>query len=138
MFKCQLCGTQVPRGTPQHKLITQRRPQIYSQEWTRAPNTPANKLRPWRELPRSKSGGKRHGKPRFIEVLIPKHTGWEIAEEKTVCPRCAKHPAAPPIPPKYFAIEWNPLPPKTAARTSPPSQSRRLAGGFNRRVPSHT
>ena len=108
MFKCQLCGTQVPRGTPQQKLITKRRPQIYSQEWTRAPNTEANKLREWRELPRSQSGGRggrKNRKPRFIEVLIPKHIGWEIAEEKRICPRCAKRPAAPPIPKRDFAIK---------------------------------
>ena len=111
MFKCQLCGTQVPRGIPQQKLITNRRPQIYSQQWTRAPNTEANKLREWRELPRSQSGGRKHGKPRFIEVLIPKHTGWEIAEEKDVCPRCAKYPAAPPIKKHYVPLDLKQLQP---------------------------
>jgi hypothetical protein len=88
MYKCQLCGTQVPRGTPQKKLITRTRPQIYSQEWVRVRNTEANKLRMWRELPRSRDGGRHKGKPRFIEVLVPKHTGWEIAEERAACHGC--------------------------------------------------
>ena len=107
MFKCQLCGTQVPRGTPQKKLITQRRPQIYSQQWTRAPNTEANRARLHRKLPRSEDGGRKNGKPRFIELLIPKHTGWEIAKEIPICPRCAKHPAAP----HHFPLDLKQLQP---------------------------
>jgi hypothetical protein len=109
MYICQFCGTQVPRGTPQRKLITKRRPQIYSQQWVRAPNTEANKTREHRKLPRSKDGGRNNGKPRFIEVLIPKHTGWEIAEEKRVCPACATHPSPPPIPRQFFPVETEEL-----------------------------
>jgi hypothetical protein len=105
MYICQLCGTQVPRGTPQKKLVTKRRPQIYSQEWVRAPNTEANKARVHRKLPRSRDGGRHKGKPRFIEVLIPKHTGWEIAEEKRVCAACARRPGAPAVPRQFFPIE---------------------------------
>jgi hypothetical protein len=104
MYKCQLCGTQIPRGTPQKKLITRTRPQIYSQEWVRVRNTEANKLRTWRELPRSRDGGRHKGKPRFIEVLVPTHTGWEIAEERSVCRNC-------------FALPNRPLPASLAVLT---------------------
>jgi hypothetical protein len=104
MYKCQLCGTQVPPGTPQKKRITRTRPQTYSQEWVRVRNTEANKLRTWRELPRSRSGGRHKGKPRFIEVLVPKHIGWEIAEERSACRNC-------------FSLVQPPLPTSTASLT---------------------
>jgi hypothetical protein len=104
MYICQLCGTQVPRGTPQRKLITKRRPQVYTQTWVRVRNTEAHRLRIWRELPRSKDGGRKKGKPRFIEIAVPKHIGWEIAEEKRVCPKCAKRPSTP-IPKQPIPVE---------------------------------
>lgn len=89
MFKCQLCGRQVPRSVPSRLVITKKREKIYSYQWVRAPNTERNKKRVHRSLPRSKDGGRKNGKPRFIEVEIPQHTGWEIAEEKRACPTCA-------------------------------------------------
>jgi hypothetical protein len=90
MFTCQLCGAHVPRGVPRRLVVTLRRPRIYSARWTRTRNTPyARDHYDWRDLPRSKNGGRIHGKPRYIEVLIPQHTGWEIAREKAACPACA-------------------------------------------------
>ncbi len=54
------------------------------------PNTKRNQERgEWRKLPRKKDGGRKNGKPRFIEVLIPNHTGWEIVKEERACPKCA-------------------------------------------------
>jgi hypothetical protein len=73
------------------KLVTRQRPRTYSQEWVRVINSQkAKDSHEWRDLPQSKSGGRVRGKPRYIEVLIPKHTGWEIAEEVNVCPECSK------------------------------------------------
>jgi hypothetical protein len=89
MFKCQKCGTQVPRGVPERKLITRKRPRTYGQKWVVARGTEKSKdAHVWRDLPRSRSGGRVKGKPRYIEVLVPLHTGWEIAEEQRVCSRC--------------------------------------------------
>jgi hypothetical protein len=90
MFKCQQCGTQVPRGVSERKLVTRKRPRVYSQVWVRARNTPeAKDSHTWRDLPRARSGGKVRGKPRYLEILVPQHTGWEIAEEQRVCAHCA-------------------------------------------------
>jgi len=38
-------------------------------------------------------------------VMVPRHTGWEIAEEKRACPAGAKKPSAPPIPRQVFPVE---------------------------------
>ena len=90
MFKCQLCGTQVPRGVPPQLVITQKRPRVYSHHWLVAPNCQrARDTRLWRELPRSKNGGRKNGKPRFIEIYVPNHSGWEIAREMRACGACA-------------------------------------------------
>ncbi len=89
MFKCQSCGTQVPHGVSQRKRVTRKRPRTYGQHWLRVRNS--KKVRDThihRELPRSKDGGRVRGKPRFIEILVPLHTGWEIAREIGVCPAC--------------------------------------------------
>ena len=96
MFKCQVCGTQVPRGVPSKLIVTQTRPRIYAQHWVRAVNTPLSKeSHMWRDLPRRHNGGKKKGQPHFIEILIPKHVGWEIVEEKRACPACAAAHRAP-------------------------------------------
>jgi hypothetical protein len=72
-------------------VVTQKREQVYSHKWTRVLNTQKNRgKRYWRELPRSKDGGRNKGKPRFIEVLVPEHVGWEIACEKRACPACVR------------------------------------------------
>jgi hypothetical protein len=42
--------------------------------------------------PPSLRDGRHKGKPCFIEVLIPKRTGWESAEERSVCPACFSGP----------------------------------------------
>lgn len=90
MFTCQQCGTQVPRGVAERKLVTRKRPRVYSQVWVRVRNTQeARDHHLFRYLPRSRDGGKVRGKPRFIEVLVPEHTGWEIGEERRVCRRCS-------------------------------------------------
>jgi hypothetical protein len=93
MFKCQVCGIQVPRGVPSKKVVTEIRDRVYSRVWIRAPNTERNKARgAWRSLPRKLDGGKRDGKPRLIEMLVPEHVGWEIVTERRACPACAgKH-----------------------------------------------
>ncbi len=86
MYKCQSCGTQVPRGTRQIKRVSRKRSRIYSQHWLIVRNTKkARDTHIHRDLPRSQRGGKKNGQPRFIEVLVPNHTGWEIAEEQRIC-----------------------------------------------------
>jgi len=91
MFKCQLCGTQVPRGVSPVMVVTGRRARVYSKKWIRVPNSEEAKEKwQWRDLPRKLRGGRRQGKPRFIETLIPENEGWEIAQERRMCRACAK------------------------------------------------
>jgi len=94
MFKCQLCGTQVPRGVLSQLVVTRKRHRIYSEKWMVVPNTQHHRdHRVWRDLPRSRCGGKHQGKPRLIEIYVPVHVGWEIAEAKRACRPCVSRRA---------------------------------------------
>jgi hypothetical protein len=72
-------------------MVVERRAKVYSQHWVRAPNTEVNKERfQWRDLDRKRRGGRKQGKPRFIEILVPRHEGWEIVKEVGVCALCQR------------------------------------------------
>jgi hypothetical protein len=91
MYRCQVCGTIVPRGVSRKTVVIQKRARVYAQHWVRAPNTQENRDRfQFRELDRKRRGGKKGGKPRFIEILVPRHEGWEIVKEVGVGTLCQR------------------------------------------------
>ncbi len=91
MFKCQFCGTQVPRGVPLHRIVTKTRPVSYPGHWAIARNTQEHRdFFEWRGIKgrKTRKSRKYGGKPKFIEIWIPFVPGWEIVEERKACPQC--------------------------------------------------
>ncbi|MFV0444262.1 MAG: hypothetical protein ACK5Q5_11895 [Planctomycetaceae bacterium] len=77
MYRCQLCQTVLPAGTPEGHVVVERRAKSY----------------PSRELHRPRSS-RRAGRlfvKRSSQAFDRGGEGWEIVREITVCPEMAQH-----------------------------------------------
>src|SRR5262249_44786018 len=90
MYRCQLCGTTVPPGTPCHRLVVQTRPARYPFR------SRANCFR------RLVNDGKRK-KHKDIYTDDPGGTGSQIVREVMACPACASRQEQPT---DEVAMEW--------------------------------
>lgn len=69
MYRCTRCGKLSEPREPQHKVVLEKRPREYTQKIVR-------------------------GYGKSARTIVRKSTGWEIAKEGAICPRCAAKEAA--------------------------------------------
>ncbi len=78
MFRCDECGTVVPAGVRETKVVVETRPREYEARGG------------GRENFRPRGRGPMGRRARRQRVFDKGGTGWEIVREVSVCPKCAE------------------------------------------------